>query len=245
MSIEVEDKRGGAVPGFLHLPPSASATPVSNTAAVLLSGAGGGIVGPSSIYLSLADKLASLQKPVPALRLDYRYPARSRYCVQDVLAAMDELESGYGIQHFVLVGWSFGGSPVFCIGGSDRRVVGCATIASQTAETEGIRRLAPKPLLLLHGTGDRTLSKGCSESLYERYGENGDRHLHLFPGDDHALTRNSLEAEQLIGGFILKCAGIKPQKDDEAVLAEKLVQDEEKVDLMRKGGDLRHNESLE
>lgn len=245
MSIKVEDERDGAVPGFLHLPPTTSATPASDTAAILLSGAGGGIVGPSSIYLSLADKLASLKQPVPALRLDYRYPARSKYCVRDVLAAMDELEAGYGIKNFVLVGWSFGGTPVFCIGGSDKRVVGCATIASQTAETEGIRRLAPKPLLLLHGTGDRTLSKGCSESLYERYGEKGDRHLHLFPGDDHALTRNSLEAEQLIGGFILKCAGIKAESSDVGVLTEKLVDDGEKVELMKKGGDLRRNESVE
>jgi hypothetical protein len=244
MSIRVKDKRDGYVPGFLHLPPTASATPASNTAAILLSGAGGGIVGPSSIYLSLADKLASLKQPVPALRLDYRYPARGRYCVRDVLAAMEELESGYGIKKFVLVGWSFGGTPVFCIGGSDKRVVGCVTIASQTAETEGVRKLAPKPLLLLHGTRDRTLSKGCSQSLYERYGENGDRSLHLFPGDDHALTRNSLEAEQLIGGFILKCAGIKPEKGDESVLAEKLVQDDEKVELMKRGGDLRGNESV-
>ncbi|KAF3048082.1 hypothetical protein E8E12_010126 [Didymella heteroderae] len=245
MSIKVKDGRDGTVAGFLHLPPTASATPASNIAGIFLSGAGGGIVGPSSIYLSLADKLASLKRPVPALRLDYRYPARSRYCVRDVLAAMDELESGYGIKKFVLVGWSFGGTPVICIGGSDKRVVGCVTIASQMIETEGVRKLAPKPLLLLHGTGDRTLSKGCSESLYERYGENGDRCLHLFPGDDHALTRNSLEAEQLIGRFILKCAGIEPERGDEDALAEKLVRDGEKVELMKKGGDLRRNESVE
>ncbi|KAF2624266.1 alpha/beta-hydrolase [Macroventuria anomochaeta] len=235
MSITVEDGPDGAVPGFLHLPPTASATPASNTAAILLSGAGGGIVGPSSIYLSLADKLASLKQPVPALRLDYRYPARNKYCVRDVLSAMDELEGSYGIKSFVLVGWSFGGAPVFTVGGSDKR----------TAETEGIRTLSPKPLLLLHGTGDRTLSKSCSESLYERYGTKGDRYLHLFPNDDHALTRNSLEAEQLIGGFILKCAGIKAGRADDGVLAEKLVKDDEKVELMEKGGDLRRNESVE
>jgi hypothetical protein len=92
MSIEVEDGPDGAVPGFLHLPPTSSATPASKTATILLSDADGGVVGPSSIYLSLADKLASLKQSVPELRLDYGYPARNKYCVRDVLAAMNELE---------------------------------------------------------------------------------------------------------------------------------------------------------
>lgn len=202
------------------------------------------MVSPSSIYLSLADKFASLQRPVPALRLDYRYPARNRYCVKDVLAAMKQLEEQYSITKFVLVGWSFGGAPVFTLGGEDPRVLGCATVASQTAETDGVRSLAPRPLLLLHGTGDRTLSYSCSERLYAHYGSNGERVLKLFDGDDHALTRNSLEAERLLGEFILRCAGLGAVRKDEGVLAEKLVDDEEKVELMRKGGDLR-NESVD
>jgi len=221
MSIQVEDGPDGSVPGILHLPSTVSATSASKTAAILLSGAGGGVVGPSAIYLSLADKLASLKQAVPALRLDYRYPARNKYCVRDVLAAMKQLEESYQIERFVLVGWSFGGAPVFTIGGQDKRVVGCATVASQTAETEGIRSLAPKPLLLLHGTGDRTLSPSCSERLYSMYGTEGDKELKLFDRDDHALTRNSLEAEQLIGGFVLRCAGLDPRTDEDG-LAERL-----------------------
>jgi len=200
-------------------------------------------VGPSSIYLSLADKLASLKQPVPALRLDYRYPARNKYCVRDVLAAMKELQDSYQIEKFVLVGWSFGGAPVFTIGGQDKRVVGCATVASQTAETGGIRSLAPRPVLLLHGTGDRTLSPRCSERLYDMYGDGGERELKLFEGDDHALTRNSLEAEQWIGGFVLRCAGLDPE-GGKGELAEKLVGEEEKVGLMERGGDLRGGESV-
>lgn len=245
MSIKIEDERDEYVPGFLHCSPYASVTLASNTAAILLSGAGDDIVGPFSTYLSLAEKIASLKQPVPALYLDYRYPARRRCRVRDLLAAVDELESGYGIRNFGLVDWWFGGTPVFCMGGSDKRVVGCATIASQTAETEGVRNLAPKPLLLLHGTGDRTLIMGCTDSLYEHYGEDGDRYLHLFPGDDHAITRDSIKAAQLVGGYVLKCAGIKPEKGDDSVLADKLVQGGEKVELMKRGGYLRGNESVE
>lgn len=84
-------------------------------------------MGPSSIYLSIADKLASLKQGIPVMRLDYRYPARNKYCVADVQAAMKYLEAGYGISRFVLVGWSFGGAPVYTLGGCDERVVGCAT----------------------------------------------------------------------------------------------------------------------
>jgi hypothetical protein len=130
------------------------------------------------------------------------------------------------------------------VGGQDKRVVGCATVASQTAETEGIQLLSPRPLLLLHGTGDRTLAPSRSEKLYSMYGSNGDRGLKLFDRDDHALTRYSLEAEQLIGGFILRCAGLDSRADVDG-LSEKLVGDDEKVVLMKKGGDLRRNESVE
>jgi hypothetical protein len=76
------------------------------------------------------------------------------------------------------------------------------------------------------------------------YGSNSARELKLFDRDDHALTRNSLETEQLIGGFILKCAGLDSRADADG-LSEKLVGDDEKLALMKKGGDLRRNESVE
>ncbi|KAI1801789.1 hypothetical protein F4811DRAFT_555504 [Daldinia bambusicola] len=53
----------GFVAGFLHMPPDfTSPAPETHhhTAAILLSGAGGGVVGPSSIYLSLGARLAAL-----------------------------------------------------------------------------------------------------------------------------------------------------------------------------------------
>ncbi|EON65133.1 hypothetical protein W97_04370 [Coniosporium apollinis CBS 100218] len=247
LSIKVNDAADGAVPGFLHLPSSrASSGPASKTAAILLSGAGGGVVGPSSMYLSIADKLASLSNGIPVLRLDFRYPARNKYCVRDTLAAMDWLESEHDASRFVLVGWSFGGAPVFTVGGSDQRVVGCATVASQTAETEGIRSLAPRPVLLLHGTGDSTLSPACSERLYAMYGSKGDRKLKLFDGDNHALSRNALRAEEMLCEFIMGCAGVTIREDEQkGVVQSELVGDGERMEKMRRGGDLRGRESME
>ncbi|KAI1371416.1 alpha/beta-hydrolase [Hypoxylon crocopeplum] len=249
LSIQVEDGADGFVPGFLHMPPDfTSPAPATHhrTAAILLSGAGGGVVGPSSIYLSLGAKLAALGSGIPALRLDYRYPARNRYCVADVQAAMGYLQDLYGLDRFVLVGWSFGGAPVFTVGGSDERVVACATIASQTAETDGIRRLAPRPVLLLHGTGDTTLSSSCSERLYAVYGSKGARQLELFDHDDHAFSGNARTAEAMLLDFVASCAGLKANESEKRVVADcDLVEDGERTELMKKGGDLRPPESVD
>jgi predicted esterase len=115
----------------------------------------------------------------------------------------------YGLDKFVLVGWSFGAAPVFTVEGEDQRAVGCATVASQTAETEEIRRLAPRPVLLLHGAGDSTLSLWCSQRLYDMYGSSkGDRKLELFEGDNHALGRNARKAEAMLCEFIAHYAGL-------------------------------------
>ncbi len=251
LDIQVEDRADGKVPGFLHLPSDFSSVDAQanhhRTAAILLSGAGGGVVGPSSIYLSLATKLVSLRgNGIPTLRLDYRYPARNQYCMADTRAAMDFLSNDYGLNRFVLVGWSFGGAPVFSLGGEDKRVVGCATVASQTAETNGIRRLAPRPVLLLHGTSDTTLNYSCSERLYDMYGGDGHREIKLFNGDNHALSHNAMAAEKLLLGFIAKCAGLRvDQSDNKDVVGRKLIDDGERVELMKKGGDLRGPEKIE
>lgn len=245
-NLKVQDGMDGTVSAFLHLPKNYQKQ--QSTAVILLSGAGGGVVGPSSIYLSMADKLASLQHGLPVLRMDYRFPARNKYCVPDVLAAMDYLKAQYNVSRFVLVGWSFGGAPVFTVGGQDTRVVGCATVASQTAETEGIRAVGRRgvPVLLLHGTGDRTLSPQCSERLYDMYGSRGGyRKVHYFEGDDHALTRNSSEAEKMLCEFIADIAGLRMGSTERGLLGKSLVDDGDKINKMKKGGDLRGAESAE
>lgn len=240
-------------PAYLHLPLNyrREADKRSNkTAVILLSGASGGVAGPSSIYISMADKIASLRRGIPVLRMDYRYPAWNKYCVADVLAAMDFLQKALGISRFVLVGWSFGGAPVMTVGGQDDRVVGCATVASQTAETEGVERVATKnlPLLLLHGTGDCTLAASCSERLletYRRHVKDDMGFLQLFEGDDHALTRNSAKAEAMLCAFVMRCAGVEiSEEEDSVVLRTCLVAREERVRLMEEAGDLGEGESL-
>ena len=119
LSIAVD---GSSLRGFLHIPGEYSKDNPDrvSSAAILLSGAGGGVAGPASIYISMGDKLASLQRGIPVLRLDYRKPAQTEPCVKDVIAAMDFLDQEYSIGKFALVGWSFGGAPVFTVAAEER-----------------------------------------------------------------------------------------------------------------------------
>ncbi len=177
------------VEGVLHAAEGATA------ALVMVGGAGGGIHGPAGIYEVLAESL--LREDVVGLRLDYQRPNHLGECVADVLAALEHL-SGQGIARAALVGWSFGGAVVIEAGARSEIVVGVATVASQTYGTGSVRLLAPKSLLLLHGTADRTLPDRCSRDLYARARE--PRELVLYPGGDHGLTRHRRQVlEKLLG----------------------------------------------
>ncbi|KAI7018273.1 hypothetical protein KC318_g4272 [Hortaea werneckii] len=200
---------------FIHTPQNyhrEQAEGREKTAAILVPGNEGGVLGPSSIYLSIADKLASLNRGIPVLRLDHRFPARTKYCVADVLAAMNYLQNGYAVGRFVLVGWGFGGATVFTAAGQDSRIVGCATIASQSDEADGIEDMARRalPVLLIHGTEDSILTADCSRRLSERYrnaSRGGEGEMAIFEGDDHQLSQKALKAEEVLCDFIMRLAG--------------------------------------
>ena len=78
-------------PAYLHLPQNyrrEADERREKTAVILMSGASGGVAGPSSIYISMADKIASLRRGIPVLRMDYRYPAGAVRRLDDALLAV-------------------------------------------------------------------------------------------------------------------------------------------------------------
>ncbi|KAL4789503.1 Alpha/Beta hydrolase protein [Aspergillus venezuelensis] len=247
VKIEVHDPLDHEAPAILHQPRNYDPTKVKNAAVILISGAGGGVSGPSGIYPSLADKLALLIS-IPVVRLDYRVAARTEYCVPDVVATMNYLEQNYQSKQFVVVGWSFGGSPCFTVAAQEpERVCGIATVASQTAHTSGVSKLSPRPLLLLHGGGDTCLSQRCSETLYRNYGDKGNREIKIFPGDNHGLSRNAPEVEGLLLVFAAKTLGLEAEL---TVASVRIAQQDwagsegERVREMEQGHDFDGNEAL-
>ena len=177
----------GKVTGLYH--PAEGAT----GAVVMVAGALGGVAGPSGAYPALAGQLQAAQ--IAALRLDYREPENMNECVYDLDAGLDELRRR-GLKRFALVGWSFGGAVVISSGVAHSDVVGVATLASQTAGTAAVSRLAPRSLLLLHGTADQVLPDWCSRYLYEEAGE--PKRLILCEGDGHEFSRSHAEVVQTL-----------------------------------------------
>ncbi|MCU1677287.1 MAG: phospholipase, partial [Frankiales bacterium] len=138
--------------------------PADGAAAVIaLSGVGNDASGPSHVYPDLAGRLRA--GGVATLRLEYRHAGHLGSCVGDVLAAIDHLVER-DVRHVVLVGWSFGGAVAVATGATSGRVNGVATIASQTFGADAVARLAPRPLLVVHGTDDQILPVVLSERLY-------------------------------------------------------------------------------
>jgi dienelactone hydrolase len=165
----------------------------ATNAVVMVSGALGGVAGPSGAYPALAGQFQAAK--IAALRLDYRKPENMNECVYDLDAGLDELRRR-GLKRFALVGWSFGGAVVISSGVAHSDVLGVATLASQTAGTAAVSRLAPRSLLLVHGTADQVLPDWCSRYLYEEAGE--PKRLILCEGDGHEFSRSHAEVVQTL-----------------------------------------------
>jgi hypothetical protein len=123
----------------------------SRAALLAVGGSTGGLHGPAWIYPELCARLQSAG--ITGLRLDYHRPNRLEDCTQDVLAGIHFLERE-GARSIMLLGWSFGGAVVIRAGVRSPRVVAVATVGAQTAGTGTVGRLAPRSLLVLHGTAD-------------------------------------------------------------------------------------------
>ncbi|KAM0097130.1 hypothetical protein ACP6JE_008348 [Aspergillus fumigatus] len=228
VNIRVNDPLDHDAPAILHEPRSYNFNESKGSAVVLVSGAGGGVSGPG-------NKLALLLG-IPSIRLDYRRPARTEYCSADIVASFTYLREHFNSTTFVLIGWSFGGSPCFTVAAQDDRVRGW-----------GSRDLSPRPVLLLHGTDDKVLSPACSETLYREYGNTGPREIRLLPGNDHGLTRHSTEVEKMIFEFAAKTLGFEKLLDQSSDQAgEDLIESrDERIREMVEGHDLEGDERLQ
>lgn len=167
-------------------------------AVLCVGGAGGGFDGPArGIYSALCAQLQ--RRSIAGLRLDYRYRNHLEDCVLDTLLGIEFL-AGEGIENVVLVGHSFGGAVVITTGAISPHVKAVVPMSTQTYGTNRAPELAPRPLLLIHGTADEILSDRCSQHVYHIANE--PKELRLFTGVRHGLDEAREEILELLVHWI-------------------------------------------
>jgi dienelactone hydrolase len=172
----------------------------SDRAVIYMHGVGGGTHGPSNIYHSLAEDLQ--ESGISSLLIDCRHNSNLYACISDVLACIDYLDKNYQIDKIGLIGWSFGGAVVIAAAVADPRVKTVITVASQSSGTKDVGRIAPRPILLIHGTGDNTLNYMNSVEIADRARE--PKKLVLYQDADHGISQNREEMYELVREWFLE-----------------------------------------
>jgi pimeloyl-ACP methyl ester carboxylesterase len=187
----------GPVEARLYGPPDARA------AVIAVGGVGGGFDTPArELYPRLGRALAG--DGLATLRVRFRDPTDLEEAAHDVLAGVQALVAA-GIEHVGLVGHSFGGAVAVIAGATSPAVVAVATLATQSYGTDAVGELAPRPLLLIHGTADPVLAPASSGSVYRRARE--PRELVLFEGAGHVLDEVADEVFDRVHGWFLQHLG--------------------------------------
>ena len=173
-------------------------TQTMDAAVVWVWGAGGGVTGPANgIYVRLAEKLAA--EGIASLRLDYRLPNDLYECVLDTLAGVTLL-SGVGFKRVALVGHSFGGAVVIAAAPYNDKVVAVAGLSSQSAGAQQVADIAPRPLLLVHGTDDAIIPTRASQFIYDLAQQ--PKELRFYEGAGHGLTECREELDDLLFSWL-------------------------------------------
>ena len=185
-------------------------------AVIYVGGALGGLDGPADgLYPKLAHEL-SAPGCLTGLRLHYRQPGEFQECVLDVLGGVSFLR-GVGAQRIALVGHSFGAAVVIKAGELSDAVVGVAALSPQLYGTRTVERLAPRRLLVVHGTADRVLDAEASRDIHARAGE--PKRLELYDGAGHSLKSCAEELFELVKSWLVEtmAANANESENDNAV----------------------------
>lgn len=180
LAVELQTNRG-TIRGILHM---AENQPGAVVLGSRLTPAGGGPA--DGLYTDLSRDLAGAG--VSSLRLFYRVPGAEpgpfEECVLDVLGAVSFLR-GLGARAIGVVGHSFSGAVAIKSATLSPHISAVAALSSQLYGAKQVELVAPRPLLLVHGTQDDVLECTASQMLYEHAGE--PKELVLYEGAGHGL----------------------------------------------------------
>lgn len=158
------------------------------------------------VYANLAQEL--VEDGISSLRIYYRWPGAEpgpfEECVLDTLGGVSFL-TGIGARGIALVGHSFSGGVVIRAATLTPHVTAVVALASQLYGTQQAALLAPRPLLLVHGTEDTVLDYASSQIIYDRAGE--PKELILIEGAGHSFREQQDELRSILQGWLISKVG--------------------------------------
>lgn len=171
---------------------------VARCGVVWVGGSGGGLDGPArGLYPAACRRLQ--EQGVAGLRLHYRLPNHLHECVLDTLLGVEFLAQE-GVERVALVGHSFGGAVVISAGAMSEKVCAVVPMSTQTYGTSLAPEVAPRAMLLVHGTNDTILPDACSRQVHQIARE--PKELVLYPGAGHGLDECREELLDLLVRWI-------------------------------------------
>ena len=197
---------GEEIPGGQHLTINTTRGPIPmifhpaaepRRAALCVSGAMGGVDGPSKLYVRMAEELPATG--IAVARIDYRAPNEFGECMLDALAGASFLRA-MRYERAALIGHSFGGAVAINAGTLASNITTVIALSSQLAGAHVVAELAPRPLLLVHGTADTILPHESSEAIFDRALE--PKTLKLLPSADHRFTGFGDELWQIVSDWL-------------------------------------------
>jgi hypothetical protein len=90
-------------------------------------------------------------------------------------------------------------------------VIAVAALSSQTAGTDQVAKLSPKPLLLVHGEADEVLPASCSQDIYARAGD--PKELILYPGCLHGLDQCRDDLDRDLTRWLKEVLGLSEEPE--------------------------------
>lgn len=175
-------------------------TPGAQAAAIMVGGVGGGFASPArGLYARMCQRLCS--EGIAALRVRFRDPRQVREAAHDVLAGVRVLGEA-GVSRVGLVGHSFGGAVVITAGAVAEEVVTVVALSSQSYGADQAANLAPRSLLLVHGTADEVLPPACSRYIHEL--ARPPKRLHLLRGARHGLDEAREEVYTIVTEWLVQ-----------------------------------------
>ncbi len=91
-----------------------------------------------------------------------------------------------GVERAALIGWRQGAAMAIAAGSASDTVTGVAALAADPSTAELVSEVAPRRLLLMHGTADTVVSPAVSRLLYARAGD--PKELVIYPGERHDFS---------------------------------------------------------